>query len=307
MKKLLVAMIVMMLLVTAACADGFNPEALEGLNVEEVHVSIPGCEKTYHIIWVSDLHIVIDNEEIAEEQHEFVKGRQTAWAIRPDGKEAGDFWVEELAEQINTANPDAILFGGDMLDLCSEATVAKLKEGLEKITVPYLYIRADHDDRTHWLKTPDYEKNLAMHKNICENEPIMILEYPVFIILGINNSTYQMTDEAVEQVKAVAKKGKPIIVITHVPYDSVIDRSLDEISRSAWQERNLTWGIGTSYVPNEKMQEWTDIVYGENTPVVEVLAGHLHLTWDGMIKENVHQHIFSPAFSGFVGLITVGE
>ena len=307
MKRLLVALIVMMLLAIVAFADNFNPNALQGLNIEEVHISIPGCEKTYHFIWVSDLHIVINNEEIADEQHEFVKGRQTAWAIRPDGKEAGDFWVEELAEQINAANPDAILFGGDMLDLCSEATVAKLKEGLEKITVPYLYIRADHDDRTHWLKNPDYEKNLEMHQSICENEPIMILEYPEFIILGINNSTYQMTDEAVEQAKAAEEKGKPIIVITHVPYDSAADRSLDEISRSAWQDRNLTWGTDTSYVPNEKMQEWMDIVYGENTPVIEVLAGHLHLTWDGMITEGVHQHIFSPAFSGYIGLITVGE
>ena len=55
----------------------------------------------------------------------------------------------------------------------------------------------------------------------------------------------------------------------------------------------------------EKMREWTDIVYGENTPVAEVLAGHLHLTWDGMITQRVHQHIFPPAFSGYIGLITV--
>ena len=94
-------------------------------------------------------------------------------------------------------------------------------------------------------------------------------------------------------------------MITHVPYDPVIDRSLDEISRSAWQDRNLTWGTGTSYVPNVKMQEWMDIVYEEDTPVVEVLAGHLHLTWDGMLSETVHEHVFSHVFGGHIGLITV--
>ena len=130
MKRRVLFCIITMICMTVASvsAEGsFDRSKLDGLNIEEVHVSIPELDHTYHFIWVSDLHIVIDNEEIAEDQHEFVKGRQTSWAIRPDGKEAGDFWTEELAEQINSANPDAILLGGDMLDLCSEATVAKLK------------------------------------------------------------------------------------------------------------------------------------------------------------------------------------
>lgn len=48
-----------------------------------------------------------------------------------------------------------------------------------------------------------------------------------------------------------------------------------------------------------------DIVYGGDSPVAEVLAGHLHFTWDGIINENVHEHVFSQAFSGNIGLITV--
>ena len=92
---------------------------------------------------------------------------------------------------------------------------------------------------------------------------------------------------------------------THVPYNSAVDSSLDEVSRAAWQDRNLTWGQDTTYVPDEPMQAWMDIVYGENSPVKEVLAGHLHLTWDGMINENVHEHVFPPAFNQYIGLITV--
>ena len=48
-----------------------------------------------------------------------------------------------------------------------------------------------------------------------------------------------------------------------------------------------------------------DIVYEENSPVIEVLVGHLHLTWDGIITETVYQYIFGTAFSGDIGLITV--
>lgn len=77
------------------------------------------------------------------------------------------------------------------------------------------------------------------------------------------------------------------------------------IVRAAWQDRNLTWGNDTSYVPDDITSQWMNVVYGESSPIVEVLAGHLHLTWDGMIKEKTHQHVFSQAFSGYVGLITV--
>ena len=305
-RRIMVLVLVTMFAVVGASAEGFDKDVLvdAGLNIEEVHVSIPGLTNTHHFLWVSDLHIVIDNEEIAEENHEVVAGRQTSWAIRPDGTQAGDYWVNELAEVINASSPDAILFGGDMIDLCSEATVEKLKEGLEKIAVPYMYIRADHDNRPYWTAY-DNEKGKALQNSICENDEILIFEYPEFVIMGINNSTDQMTDDAVEKAKTVAQSGKPVIILTHVPYDSIVDRSLGEISRVAWQDRNLCWGTDASYIPSEKMQEWMDVVLAENSPVTEILAGHLHLAWDGMVTESIHEHVFSQAFSGNIGLITV--
>ena len=140
---------------------------------------------------------------------------------------------------------------------------------------------------------------------MCGNNEVFVLDYPEFIILGINNSTFQMSEAAVEQVKEIAARDKPIIVVTHIPYDSVVDRSLDETSRAVWQDRNLSWGTDTYYKPNDVTTQWMDIVYGENSPVIEVLAGHLHFTWDGMINESVHEHVFGAAFSGNIGLIMV--
>ena len=296
--------LICMLTMSVSAEGSFDRNKLEGLNIEEVHIHIPGLTQTYHFLWVSDLHIVIDNEEIAEENHETVAGRQTSWAIRPDGKQAVDWWAEELAEQINSASPDAILFGGDMLDLCSEATVEKLKEGLSKITVPYIYIRADHDSQPYWTILNNEEAK-ALQDSVCGNDAVFVFNYPEIIILGINNSTFQMSEAAVEQMKEIAAREKPIIVVTHVPYDSVVDRSLDETSRAVWQDRNLSWGKDTYYKPKDVTSQWMEIVYGENSPVVEVLAGHLHFTWDGMINESVHEHVFSQAFSGNIGLITV--
>lgn len=40
-------------------------------------------------------------------------------------EKAGDYWEEELAEDLNSTRPDAILLGGDILDLYSETTIEK--------------------------------------------------------------------------------------------------------------------------------------------------------------------------------------
>lgn len=75
-----------------------------------------------------------------------------------------------------------------------------------------MYIRADHDYGTHWLAEPDLEKNIMKQVSICEYDGTTILEYPEFIILGINNSTSQMTDEATDQAIAIAEKGSPLLL-----------------------------------------------------------------------------------------------
>ena len=276
-----------------------------GIQLENIHIRIPECKNKFSFLWAADLHIVIDNEEITEDSRQMVHDRQISWAIRSDGKQAGDYWTEELAMQLNEAKPDAILFGGDMIDLCSEATIQKLKDGLNQISVPWMYIRADHDQGTHWLAEPDAEKNAEMQTSICSNDNVLVMEYDDFIIIGINHSTSQLTEEGLEQAKLAFEKGKPIIIVTHVPLHSEVDPTLDEVSRAVWQDRNLSWGPDTNYVPNETTQELMDLIYAEDSPVVEVLAGHMHFTWDGMITDKIHEHVFSPAFSQNIGLITI--
>ncbi len=59
------------------------------------------------------------------------------------------------------------------------------------------------------------------------------------------------------------------------------------------------------YTPNAKMRERIGKFYEEDSSIIEVLAGHLHYSWDGMISKTVHEHVFGAGFSGYVELITV--
>ena len=51
------------------------------------------------------------------------------------------------------------------------------------------------------------------------------------------------------------------------------------------------------------MWSYLDFIFREDTQVKQVLAGHLHAPWDGMITDQLREHIFSPAFSGTIGVI----
>ena len=50
-----------------------------------------------------------------------------------------------------------------------------------------------------------------------------------------------------------------------------------------------------------------DLIYAEDSPVKEVLAGHLHFTWDGQLTENTKEHVFAPAYPGNIGVVRVGN
>ena len=131
------------------------------------------------------------------------------------------------------------------------------------------------------------------------------MELPELCVAGLSNSTDQITESGLQQMKEILSKGKPVILLTHVPYKSLIDDSLQKASKKVWQERALVWGEDCNYQPDQNTEELMNLIYAENSPVKEILCGHLHFSWDGYITENTHEHVFSPAFTQTVGVITV--
>ena len=104
-----------------------------------------------------------------------------------------------------------------------------------------------------------------------------------------------------KQYENAAKENKPVIAVTHVPYGSNVDDSLKTLSMKV-RNKPYYW-VGPDYQPNDTMWSYLNLIFSEDTQVKQVLAGHLHAPWDGMITEQLREHIFSPAFSGTIGVI----
>ena len=280
-----------------------QPDPLFPVQAEPVHITIPGMKGDVKLIYLSDLHIVVLNDEIAPDEKENVALRRSIFSNQEITSD--EQWAEWVS-LLNGYEADYLLFGADMIDYNSEATVSVLEKGLKELKLPYMYIRADHDTEPYYLKDPSVENSLRRQNRLCENKEVLIKEFPDFLIIGWNNSTSQLTSEGLELIEEALRKEKPAILLTHVPIEPLKDESLSELSRLIFANRSLLWGFGENEtVPNETTSALLEMIYAKDSPFVAVLCGHLHYSWDGKLSDRVQEHVFGPAFYGYYGEITV--
>ncbi len=273
------------------------------LEEESVAVHIPGLKHKYRFMFLSDLHIIVESDEVSAGNLENVRARHEMFQSL-NGIYSARLW-EELPEYFNTQHSDAILFGGDMIDYASAANITALKEGIKKLDAPVMYVRADHDYNPYNCDSLDKKDMKKLHESIDGYEDLPVMEFEDLCIVGINNSTKQISKGQLKRFREAVNLGKPIILLTHVPLASKVDGSLLEESKKVWQDRALVWGKGCSNEPNKNTEAFLELVYDAKSPVKAVMCGHLHFTWEGKLTENCMQHVFSAAYPGRYGVITV--
>ena len=253
-----------------------DPLSKAGLEMESSEVIVPGLEEEYHFLYLADLHIITENDEISPSELNMVQSRKR-WSSVSEDITAAEYW-SGLPGILDSCNADAVLLGGDMIDFCSTSNAECLKEGLEQLRTPYLYVRADHDSMPYY----------------CEQ-----------LTTETCNNTGQISRAGLEQIRKIFINGKPVILLAHVPYDSTLDTSLQEASKAVWQGRALIWGEEAYYHPDDNTMELMELIYAADSPVREIVCGHLHFSWEGYVTEKIYERVFSPAFEKKIGVITV--
>lgn len=284
---------------------------------EEFIIELPGISKEYTLAWISDVHMVTDREAADDVKAEFMDAVNVRYDMFKTMDEApvrsADLWPE-IIKYLNYNQFDGIVFGGDLMDYCSRSNMDAFNAEFTKLdkNVPMMYVRADHDYYYGYggdvLTEPIAWQ---MHIDDIEDKDAndsRYLEFEDFVIIGINRSTKNMVPGYYDWVKgkydnAVAQ-GKSVIIATHVPYESKVDSTLEELSMQV-KSKIYYWG-GGAYVAYEDTKAYFDtLIYSGETAVKSVVAGHLHHTWEGKLTENVNQHIFTPAFEGCIGIIKI--
>lgn len=129
------------------------------------------------------------------------------------------------------------------------------------------------------------------------------MDFGEFIIVSVDNSTNQIAPEALEMYKEILQKGKPVIVMLHVP---LLTQSVLTKAKEA-RDSGVVLGGGNygGIYPNEISSEFIALTTAETSPVVAVLAGHVHFYDRDMINENIVQIVGDAGYKGGAMWISV--
>lgn len=280
-----------------------STEENTALSLEKKEIDIPGLKKQYKLIIVNDQHIIVPDGDYISEKSEEIEQRVTMFSDS-NGKTSAETWSETV-DAINKENPDGVILNGDMIDFFSEANLNCLMTDLKRIKAPVMYNRADHDLGTWHSDTYTDEDVLQREKESWDMEDVMVQDFDEFLVVGINNNTDQLSEAGLERLKEIWAEDKPIILTIHVPLKSKVDDGLSDASKAAWQDRALLWGSDCFYTPDEVTQQFLDMVFAEDSPVVAVIGAHLHFAYDDQLTEKIPQYVLDASFKGTVGVITV--
>ncbi len=292
---------------TCACRAGEDPGGYEP-QIEEVHITVPGMEEERTLLWVSDMHISSGSEDPDVTQDH----REDADARYEMNKNSAGIPAEEtwdlLSAGIDSYGADCLILGADMVDYVSEENLAKLQEGLARIQTPWIYLRADHD-YGRWYSDMGKKRMRSLHREIAPQNRLWTVDFGDFIVAGLDCTTTAISDETLEEFRRICEQSVPVILCSHVPFDSGEGdcSSLKELSRTCWDGRVLCWGDGDEYDTSGggSMKELLEILSAPDSPVCAVLAGHLHVSWDGALTDTCTEHVFPAAFEDRIGVITV--
>lgn len=275
----------------------------ESVSWDNKEINIPDLKKEYKLILVNDQHIIVPDGDYISEKSEEIEQR-VAMFSNSDGKTSQETWPE-IVDAINAENPDGVILNGDMIDFFSEANLNCLMTDLKRIKAPVMYNRADHDLGIWYSDTYTDEDVQQKEKESWDMEEIMVQDFDEFLVVGINNNTSQLSEEGLERLKELWAEDKPIILTMHVPLKSQVNDGLSDASKAVWQDRALLWGTDCFYSPDEVTQQFLDMVFAEDSPVVAVIGAHLHFAYDDQLTEKIPQYVLDASFKGTVGVITV--
>ncbi len=269
----------------------FQPNDTYIVRVDEETIVNKDIKNEYSFLFLTDTHLVVESEDDTTEEKDFEKtlfGFTNINGIRSE--EAFPYWVEYA----NQMKVDGVLLGGDILSYPTVGGVAFLGDHLNNLNCPYVYTFGNHDWSFPWEYLSD-EKYKEMLSTISENQ---VLEYEDMIILALDDSADQLTEESLNLFKKYYDSGKKLILVMHVPISTP---SVSEHSKIDWK-RNISIG-GDGITPNEMSNEFIHMVEAEDSPVICILDGHVHFYDRSVLGNDVTVQIVGDEGYGGYGIL----
>lgn len=269
------------------------------------NIRIPGITGKYTIMHVSDVHVVATYED---EDPKAVDAtvRRIPFFFSSE-QESIDRWFGFI-EESKQIKADCMVLTGDIIDFPSQENMDVLDKGLSQLECPYVYCLGNHD----WSFDYDYHTENAVknqrpkfEKYSGPDSEYSILDMGEFAIIAVDDSLDQVSPTVVEGVKKAFSMDKPIIIAMHIPIcASKYPENTLHADTSAYWGRDICIG-DSGITPDSTTQEFIDMISDENSPVVAILAGHIHFVHKDKINSKVNQYVCCHCTQGQYTLLTV--
>ncbi|MDE7270088.1 MAG: metallophosphoesterase [Acetatifactor sp.] len=245
------------------------------MHITEETLQLPGFQGEYDILFLTDTHVVIQDETDSPQEAAEGAARQAEFRNTEGVSAAEQFkdWIDYANEQ----GMDTVLLGGDIIDYPSAGNLDFLEEQLGRLDMPYLYTPGNHDWTYPWEYMTEFGKENylpLLEPYMEENTDIHTWETEDLLIIAVDNSPGQVSHEAMERYEELLDTEKPVIVLVHVPFltQSVLARAREE-----WDSGVVIGGgnYGGIY-ENDDSKRFVKLTTAEESPVELMLAGHVH-------------------------------
>jgi len=275
---------------------GFVPK------IEDCEINIPGMKDEFRFLYLADNHIIVTGNSDTQRILDNESPRIADFTDHDSGfKSAEEFskWVDYA----NALKVNGVLIGGDLVDCPSQENISFIRDNLGRLHMPYLYALGNHDWTFPWeyfTTTAQTQYKPLFNEFMNQNTEAGMMEYDDFVIVSVDDSENQINPGAFNTLTTAFEKKKPIIILMHVPLETP---SVSDKSKTAWGS-DISIGLN-GIKPNEDTTKFINMIYGTDSPVVAVLAGHVHFADTSQLGDKNIQYIVGPGYEGNGIMLTI--
>lgn len=282
-----------------------EPDVGHPVSVTKKTFSVAGLDRTYRLLLVSDLHIIVPGDPQVDPECADVAGSRLNEMFRtPSGESSFQLW-QTLPSQLDGMKADMILFAGDMVDFATKASTDSLRAGFDSLRTPWMYVRGDHDYAAWYSKSYETQKDaIVLQANTAPRKKVMRQRIGKLTIIGWDNNTAQMTKKGLRDLEKYLQEAKdeksPVLLLCHVPLRGTVTDKLEQESLQK-NGRALLWGdSGYYYHPDDTTKKALEMILAKDSPVALEASGHLHFSYNGPLTETSSIITADPAFQNRV-------
>lgn len=256
-------------------------------------VIIPGLEKEYRILHITDSHVVMCNEKEGE------------YIIEGDGYWGGtkliDFYnlrhkhfrvndvptsvlFEKMCDEL-AATPDCadvIVFTGDILDFFTQSAFDFVKRNLDKLRTPYMFVIGNHD--MIFSEKPESEIKSIFTALTGENPDLQKMKLGELTLIGVYDGPYYYPEKSLNDLVSALEGEDNVLLFQHVPL------STKEFHKYNADRNQPDWSIGDEGVCNgDGWKTVFNIVEAEDSPIKALICGDCHIDHESKLG-NVPQY-----------------